>query len=119
MQGGFCFSAKLRLKSPAEYKYVFADPIKSSDQYFTMLAAKNSFGHPRLGLAIAKKNIKKAVYRNTIKRAVRESFRVQKDLGNVDIVVLAKKDAQEVSLAVLRKSLDRHWLRLVTRCAGC
>ena len=116
----FSFPQQLRLKKPAEYKKVFAKPVKSSDTYFTLLAIKNEFDHPRLGLAIAKKNIKKAVHRNVIKRAVRENFRMQQQsLGNLDIVVLARREAVDAPLELLRKSLEKHWLRLVSRCASC
>jgi ribonuclease P protein component len=116
----FSFPPQLRLKKPAEYKKVFAKPVKSSDTYFTLLAIKNDFDHPRLGLAIAKKNIRKAVHRNVIKRAVRENFRIQqKSLGNIDIVVLARREAVDAPLELLRKSLEKHWLRLVSRCASC
>ena len=116
----FSFPPQLRLKKPAEYKKVFAKPVKSSDTYFTLLAIKNDFDHPRLGLAIAKKNIKKAVHRNVIKRAVRENFRIQQQrLGNIDIVVLARREAVDAPLELLRKSLEKHWLRLVSRCASC
>ncbi|MGR8998641.1 MAG: ribonuclease P protein component [Gammaproteobacteria bacterium] len=114
------FPPDLRLKKPIEYKKVFARPVKSSDQYFTLLAIKNDFDHPRLGLAIAKKNIRKAVHRNMIKRAVRENFRMQQQsLGNIDIVVLARREAVDASLELLRKSLEKHWLKLVIRCASC
>ena len=84
----FNFPPNLRLKKPAEYKNVFAKPVKSSDTYFTLLAIKNDFDHPRLGLAIAKKNVRKAVHRNVIKRAVRENFRKQQqNLGNITVNV--------------------------------
>ena len=113
----FSFPPQLRLKKPAEFKKVFANPVKSSDQYFTLLAIRNDLDHPRLGLAIAKKNIKKAVDRNVIKRTVRENFRIkQHDLGNIDIVVLARREAVDAPLDLLRKSLERHWLKLVSRC---
>jgi len=116
----FSFPPQLRLKKPAEFKNVFAKPVKSSDAYFTLLAVKNDFDHPRLGLAIAKKNIRKAVHRNVIKRAVRENFRIQQqNLGNIDIVVLARREAVDAPLELLRKSLEKHWLRLVSRCASC
>ncbi len=116
----FSFPPQLRLKKPAEYKKVFAKPVKSSDQYFTLLAIRNDFDHPRLGLAIAKKNIRKAVQRNVIKRTVRENFRMkQQDLGNIDIVVLARREAVDAPPDLLRKSLERHWLKLVSRCDSC
>lgn len=116
----FGFSSQLRLVKPAEYKKVFAKPIKSTDKYFTLLAIKNDVDHPRLGLAIAKKNVRKAVTRNLIKRTVRENFRLQQHLLiNIDIVVLARRDAVNVSPAKLSKSLDMHWLKLVNRCKSC
>ncbi|MGZ8959758.1 MAG: ribonuclease P protein component [Methylosarcina sp.] len=116
----FGFPSQLRLKKPDEYKKVFASPVKSSDQYFTLLAVRNELDHPRLGLAIAKKNIKKAVNRNVIKRTVRENFRIQqRSLGSMDIVVLARREAVGAPPEILRKSLERHWLRLVSRCASC
>ena len=113
----FSFSTQLRLGKPGEYKKVFANPVKSTDKFFTLLAIENDYNHPRLGLAIAKKNIRKAVTRNVIKRVVRENFRLQQHLLiNIDIVVLARRDAANASPVVLRKSLDKHWLRLVKRC---
>ena len=116
----FNFPPQLRLNKPAEYKKVFAKPVKSSDTYFTLLAIKNDFDHPRLGLVIAKKNIRKAVHRNVIKRVVRENFRIQQQsLGNIDIVVLARREAVDAPLELLSKSLEKHWLRLVSRCASC
>jgi ribonuclease P protein component len=117
-QCSFGFPPQRRLKTPADYKKVFAKPVKSSDTYFTLLAIRNDLDHPRLGLAIAKKNIKKAVHRNMIKRTVRENFRIQENLGSIDIVVLARREAIGVPLALLRKSLEKHWLRLVALCAS-
>jgi len=116
----FSFPVQLRLRTPADYKKVFANPVKSTDKYFTLLAIKNDLGYSRLGLAIAKKNVKKAVTRNLIKRTVRENFRLQQqDLNNIDIVVLARRDAANAPPIVLRKSLERHWLKLVNRCDSC
>ncbi|WP_349431901.1 ribonuclease P protein component [Methylomarinum sp. Ch1-1] len=114
------FPVQLRLRTPADYKKVFANPVRSTDKYFTLLAIRNDLDHPRLGLAIAKKNIKKAVTRNLIKRTVRENFRLrQQELINIDIVVLARRDAAAAPPVVLRKSLERHWLKLVNRCDSC
>ncbi|MEY4210787.1 MAG: ribonuclease protein component [Pseudomonadota bacterium] len=114
----FCFPVQLRLRTPAEYKNVFANPQKSSDKYFTVLATVNHLSHPRLGLAIAKKSIKTAVARNRIKRTARESFRLQRQhISNIDIVVMARGEALTASSLILRKSLERHWLKLVERAS--
>lgn len=82
-----------------------------------MLAVKNDFDHPRLGLVVAKKHIRKAVQRNRIKRVIRDNFRrYRHSIMNIDIVVLARKEALDVAPSLLQKSLEKHWLRLVSRC---
>ena len=112
------FPSKLRLKKASDFKKVFLNPVKSTDRYFTLLAINSDYNHPRLGLAIAKKIIRKAVHRNAIKRTVRESFRLeQQRLGAVDIVVLVRKEAVAAPLMALRKSLLKHWLVLASKCA--
>ena len=48
--------------------------------------AKNNLEHPRLGLTVAKKHLKRAHDRNRIKRLVRESFRLsQHNLPSCDL----------------------------------
>ncbi len=113
----YSFPPLVRLRKPFDYKKVFANPVKSADSYFTLLAINNELTHPRLGLAIAKKNIRLAVDRNYLKRTIRENFRMQQQqLGTMDIVVLARKEALDVSADVLRASLNKHWIRLLNRC---
>lgn len=113
----FSFPRKIRLTTPADYKKVFTNPTKSSDTYFTLLAVQNDFEYPRLGLVVAKKNIRKAVHRNRIKRVIRDNFRRhQHSISSIDIVVLARKEALDVAPSLLQKSLEKHWLRLVSRC---
>jgi len=120
IQPSFSFPPFLRLKTPADFQQVFTQPVKSTDRYFTLLAIKNQLEHPRLGLAIAKKNSKRAVDRNKIKRVTRESFRLQQhELSALDIVVLARRDAANASSSQLTKSLEKHWVKLVKQCAGC
>lgn len=113
----FCFPPQCRLLTPAAYKNVFAQAVKSQDQYFTLLAVRNQLDHPRLGLAIAKKVIKRAVDRNRLKRIARESFRLrQHTLTALDIVVLARRDALTASPETLRQSLEKLMQQLVKRC---
>ena len=114
------FSPQVRLKKAAEFKKVFTNPVKSTDRYFTLLAIKTEFGHPRIGLAIAKKIIKKAVHRNVIKRTVRESFRLQQQtMGSIDIVVLVRKEIIDATPEALTNSLNKHWRKLVSKCSIC
>lgn len=118
IEQGYGFPPLLRLKKASEFKKVFTKPVKSTDRYFTLLAIPSDFGHPRIGLAIAKKIIKKAVHRNVIKRTVRESFRLQQNtMSSIDIVVLVRNEARDAPIETLRVSLEKHWLKLVSKCA--
>ena len=55
--------------------------------------------HPRLGIIIAKKNVKLAVERNRLKRQLRETFRKQRQvLPSLDIVLLAKTETKSRNL---------------------
>lgn len=70
----------------------------------------------RLGLAIARKHIKKAVGRNRIKRLTRESFRQnQQLLAGFDIVVTLRKDASRLDNETIRQSLTKHWHSLTKK----
>lgn len=94
----------------AEFSYVFSQPKVVADEFFTVLARSNDKGWPRLGLAISKRKIKKAVARNRIKRLVRESFRLnQSRLPAIDVVVLAKPSVLTAERSVLWESLAKHW----------
>ena len=67
----------------------------------------------RLGLAVAKKRLKRAVDRNRIKRLIRESFRQQRDrLKGLDIVVLVKPGIEKADNRTLLDALRRHWRHL-------
>ena len=115
----FGFQRRLRIISPSDYQRVFAKPIKSGSKAFTVLATPNDLSQPRLGLAIAKKHIRRAVDRNRIKRQIRESFRLYKaTLPAVDVVVLAKHLTNNKTNTELAKVLKEHWQNLVRECAN-
>ena len=85
----------------------------------TVLAASNSRHAPRLGLVISRKAAGSAVKRNRIKRQVRESFRnSQQQLGNLDIVVIARAGIARQANRELAQALEKIWKRLMDSCAG-
>lgn len=112
------FSPDQRLHTPAEFGRVFAEPARSSDRFFTVLARPT--GHPaaRLGLTVSRRAAKRAVDRNKIKRLARESFRHQPSLPPWDFVVLARAGADRAERRVLRESLDRHFEQLTKAAAA-
>ncbi len=107
------FSRSVRLLKPAEFKRVFQRSKRTADALFTILYRPNGLEQARLGMAIAKKNLNRAVDRNLIKRTVRESFRLrQSHLAGYDMVVMCKKGIPLLERGGLRGSLDKHWSKI-------
>lgn len=78
--------------TPSQFTFVFQQPQRAGTPQITILGRLNSLGHPRIGLTVAKKNVRRAHERNRIKRLTRESFRLrQHELPAMDFVVVAKK----------------------------
>ena len=78
--------------TPSHFTFVFQQPQRAGTPQITILGRLNSLGHPRIGLTVAKKNVKRAHERNRIKRLTRESFRLrQHELPPMDFVVVAKR----------------------------
>ena len=104
------FPRAARLLKASQFRRVFQRALRVTDQYFTILARANGQQPPRLGLAISKKQIRRAVDRNRIKRLVRESFRHrQADLQGFDLVVMARSQALARSNAELYAALEALW----------
>lgn len=100
--------------SPPAYQGVFDKPdLRISSQYCLFLARFNEFDHPRLGLVIAKKNIRHAVQRNRVKRHLRETFRLkQHQLPAMDVVVLTRKGLDSLENKEMHREFDKLWHRL-------
>lgn len=109
------FAREARLLSGVEFKRVFAARQVESNRYFRIHWAANGQDGPhgpRLGLAIGKRVVRRAVDRNRIRRIARETFRVMRcRLQAADYVVLARPPAVEAEKKVLKVALDQLWLR--------
>jgi ribonuclease P protein component len=115
----YSFSRELRLLTPDDFQPVFKNAVPAVSPHLTLLARKNNLDHPRIGMAIPKKHIKRAVGRNRIRRIVREQFRLQQhQLPAIDIVVIAKAGIADLSNQEINKILDKLWRKLVQRCNG-
>ena len=111
------FSRASRLCTSADFKQVFdTTDIKVSSRQLLILAKANELGRARLGLVVAKKNIRTAVGRNRAKRHIRETFRLQQDgVGNLDVVVLVRKGFSDLNDRDLNLLLNQQWQRLKRR----
>lgn len=114
MFADFTFPKEVRLLTAYDYSQVFQDvQLRVSSKNFLILARNNEMNYPRLGIIIAKKNVKLAVERNKLKRQLRETFRKERLLlPNFDLVVLAKKNANTQDKALTSKELAHLWQKL-------
>ena len=108
------FGTERRLLNSAEYSRVFDEAsCRASHRHVLLLAAPNSMGHSRLGLVIAKKNVRKAVLRNRIKRIAREVFRQQPGTdAPLDVVLLARRGIDSLDKKSLAALIERQWRKL-------
>lgn len=112
---GETFPKALRLRTPSQFRHVFADATRFANRHWTFLVRPNGLPIPRLGLAIARKQAGKAHDRNRIKRIARECFRKQKRaLVGYDIVILARQGVTDVDNATLVRSFE-HLVRKIRK----
>ena len=94
MEGSGRFPRRQRLSLKKDFDRVFSDGRSAADENLVVYMLATDLGHPRLGLAVGK-GIGNAVLRNTVKRHIREAFRLNRDRlpESADIVVIARKGA--------------------------
>ncbi|KGQ26917.1 ribonuclease P [Gallibacterium anatis] len=98
--------------TPSQFSFVFQQPFRASLPEISIIARPNTLQHPRLGLTVAKKYVKRANQRNRIKRICRESFRLQQHLlPDYDFIIIARKGIGDIDNALLFKMLDKLWQR--------
>jgi len=111
------FPRSHRLVTQAEFKNVFDEPLRISQQYLMILYRLNQKNHARIGIIVGKRVANNAVARNRIRRIVRNSFRFnQEKLTGWDIVVIARQQCDTLSKEKIRKGIDNLWEKLMTSC---
>lgn len=107
------FPRKVRLLEPSQYRAVFSRGEKYICGGFVVIVATNGNSHARLGMAVAKRRIHRAVDRNRVKRVIRESFRHRLNcLPAIDIVVLVRSKTAGMNNARLSNELAGIWRRI-------
>lgn len=105
---------KHRLLTPKQFQFVFANAKKFSNRHWTLIVRPNQENFPRIGLAIAKKQLIRAVWRNRVKRLAREAFAQHKQaLNGYDIVVLGRKEMKNIANSALKNSFE-HLIRKIS-----
>ena len=87
-------------------------------RHFVILLHPNQLPHPRLGVTVSKK-VGNAVVRNSIRRRVKEIFRLHKSWfpAGQDIVIIAKRRAAQATYDELLPDLRRARRRMAQVCS--
>lgn len=113
----FRFPKNLILRKNSDFQHVFKTQLSLVTSGLVFLRTPNTLKHPRLGIIIAKKNVKRAVDRNRIKRLIRERFRLrQATLPAFDIIVIARHGIEQRDKSTLHALLDQQWEKLQHIC---
>jgi ribonuclease P protein component len=111
------FPKQNRLLNAREFQSVFDKPdLRLSHPNFLILCRDNSQTCSRLGMVIAKKNLRLATQRNRIKRLIRETFRhEQHQFHHLDVIVLARRNLDTLDNPEIAKILNKQWRRIVKK----
>jgi ribonuclease P protein component len=107
------FKKSSRLLEKVEYGQVFKKGLRYHGKFFLIIVSNNDLETARVGIAVSRKVSPRAVVRNRIKRQIRETFRLKKNLlKGYDCVVIAKSAAAGIDRPALRLSLEQHWRKI-------
>lgn len=110
LKGGASFPKEARLRSPGEFRRVYASGARYDGRFMTAFVERNELGRHRLGVTVSRKTSTRAVQRNRAKRLLREAFRLSgAELGaleaHYDMVLNGKRSLLETRLAEPLKEL--------------
>lgn len=106
-----------RLLTSGDFRAVFDQvEVKTACPEFLLLARPSPTDDARLGFILSKKNVRRAVARNRIKRIAREVFRLNyHDLPPLDIIFLARKGIDRLTNEQLHHLINKQLNRLIRR----
>ncbi|MCP4431567.1 MAG: ribonuclease P protein component [Gammaproteobacteria bacterium] len=117
VRAGESYPRQNRLTRAIDYRQVFENNFRQGDVNITILVRNEPGSLARLGFAIAKKQIPKAIQRNRLKRVLRESFRKNKyRLPDHDMVIMVRRSILKLDPALLNSSLEKHWNAVIKQC---
>jgi ribonuclease P protein component len=108
-----------RVVDKKDYARVFSEAERVVANYLILLYCNNSLPYCRLGLAISKKHLAKAVERNRVKRQIREFFRHhQTQCKGLDLVFISRPAIGGADNRMLIRCLEEQWRKLGAKCVA-
>lgn len=107
------YSRRCKSLGKQDIQQLFRKNDRAVDDVLLVLSRKNQLDSSRLGLAISKKHITRAVGRNRVKRLVRESFMQHQPFSSPqDVIVLSRPGLARRSNQQIFGSLARLWQQI-------
>ena len=105
-----------RIRRTAEFRAVFAQGRRSSNEFINVVAKPNDLAYLRVGLAVNKR-VGNAVTRNLVKRRIRSTFIDTHVVKGWDVVVTAKPGSSDIPFTKLdraiKKMIERVGVRVI------
>lgn len=99
----FGLGSQRRLTGRGTFERLLREGERRSVSGYTFYVARRGDGPPRLGILISRKHAAKATERNSLKRCVREAFRLEQgQLGPRDVLVRPPYDARPGAAMIAR-----------------
>lgn len=116
----FGFPVDVRLRRPDEYKRTLTSGKRVHCELLMAVVTPNPTScSPRLGLAIAKRQVRLAHERNRVKRIARDYFRRHlAEWPSFNCVVMAKAGIENVSNPELQIMMKQLFDKVAARCVG-
>lgn len=110
------FPVERRIRTAKQYQQVFSQRKRIMGPFYSLCYKAVSQKRPHLGVIVSKRNVKRAVGRNKLKRLAREQFRQQQSLlAEFDIVLIGRKQADQATNQELIECLNKLFANLVKR----
>ncbi|MBB5020244.1 ribonuclease P protein component [Chitinivorax tropicus] len=111
------FGRDRRLLKTDEFSSVFNFRCSVRGEFLQVLGKRNDLSQARLGIVVSKKLAKQAVRRNTMKRLVRETFRLNDgELAGLDVIVWPRQAFGHEEAAVVRAEMLELFRRIRRKC---
>jgi ribonuclease P protein component len=102
--------AERRLTRREDFERLLRDGTRRSIHGYTLYVARRDGGPPRLGILVTRKHAARATERNSLKRCIREAFRLEQEaIGGLDLLVRPPQRARAGTrmIAQLREIFSR------------